>query len=236
MPSPSSRDREAKKTRGAFALDPGRDDEPAALGHGVARIHRSVQTPPPRAASDRHGRARRRREVERYQDPASQRPGQHLGKSVQSDVDVEDFRLDAPGAGRRRGAAGSGSWPAWRSRRSPARYWRRLLSGRSGRRSSMSAEPETTVIRLLKSCAMPPVSSPSDWSLCACARASWHLLQFRRALLDPLLQRFPRLLHRLVKPRVVDRDRRLGGDADDQPLMAFGELAGCRDGRRTGRP
>ena len=53
--------------------------------------------------------------------------------------------------------------------------------------------------------------------------------------LEQLLALLGRLLRRLVEPRVVDRDRRLRGDADDEPLGALGEDARLADGRRTAR-
>ena len=100
-------------------------------------------------------------------DVLAQQPAKHLGHVVDDFVQVQVLRLDDLAAAEREQLAGE-------IRRALGRQ-RDLLRGflarpRSGCRVMPSREvwPWMTVRMLLKSCAMPPASCPTDSIFCAC--------------------------------------------------------------------
>ena len=214
----------------------GLDGELAAVGHGVARVDREVEDrvfelvgiglDPPQAGGE-HGLDLDRlaeRAVEQFR---------HAGDQL---VDVDR----ACGSSGWRREKASRRWVSVAARSAPTRA---LPSARTIRgspasptwRRAASTLPVMTVSRLLKSWAMPPVSWPTasifcDWrsassacsrsAIAAATRCLQRLVQLAQRLLGaPSLGDLA--LRRLVEPGIVDRDRRLAGDADQQLLVAL---------------
>ena len=146
------------------------NDELAALGHGIARIDSDVD----------------QRQLE-FGNVGLDRP--QVGRQVDGERDVSAQRASrAWRAAPRSGAAGRSTTglsgcrrekvSSWRVRLSPRRAAPRIASMPAAasasvrRRRSISAWPLTIISRLLKSCAMPPVSWPIASIFCAWASCS----------------------------------------------------------------
>ena len=116
------------------------------------------------------------REVELDLDLAAERPRQHLGEGVEPQVEVDHLGLErlAPAEGEQMAGQGRGAVGGFDDRVEIALA---LRLGLRPPRRSRSAEPRITVIRLLKSWAMPPVSSPSACSFCDWNKSRARLLQ-----------------------------------------------------------
>ncbi len=149
------------EVRAIFLHRPRGQGERTAVRHCVARIDRGVEDGGFELRGVDFHAASRWRKIELDLDAAAERPGEHFGQGVEADVEVEHLRLDRLAPPEREQMVGQGG-------RAIGGFGDRFeillalfASGRSGLRSRKSAEPATTVIRLLKSCAMPPVSSPS---------------------------------------------------------------------------
>ena len=145
------------------------DRELAAVGHGVARIDREVEQRASRAGRRRRrsSRARRRaRSRSRMVSPRVRRSRSDMPVTRRVDGDRSSAR--AAGCARRR--AGDGRAARRARRRAAPTLASRSSAGslRSARRRcSDSILPVMTVSRLLKSCAMPPVSWPIASIFCA---------------------------------------------------------------------